>query len=63
MKNIILLVLRVSSFVWFHWCYLDGVSGRHLIQGHGSVQLPLIQFPHVDIIQLLEVGGHQQAVV
>lgn len=35
--------------------YLDGVSGGGLVQCHGSVQLPLIQLPHVHVIQLLEV--------
>ena len=42
--------------------YLEGAPGV-LIQGHGSIQVSLIQLPHVHVIQLLEVSGDQEAVV
>lgn len=42
--------------------YLECASSD-LVQGHGSVQVPLVQLSHVHPIQLLKVGGHQKAVV
>lgn len=38
-------------------------AGHSLIQSHCSVKLPLIQLPHVNIIELLKVRGDQQTVV
>lgn len=35
---------------------LDGASARRRVQGHGSVQFPLVQFPGVRVVQLLQVG-------
>lgn len=43
--------------------YLDGVSAGHFIQGNGPLQFPLVQLPHVDVVQLLQAWRHHESVV
>lgn len=43
--------------------HLNRMSSRDLVQGHGSVQLPLVKLPHVHLIELLKVRRHQQTVL
>lgn len=43
--------------------YLDSVSAGQFLQNDGPLQLPLVQLPHVHVVQLLQARGDQQSVI